>query len=303
MTAPGLRRLLIVCFCASGAAALIYQVAWVRLLTLALGHTVAAASTVLAAFMGGLAVGAWAAGRATVAPTASLARYAALELFIAAAAIAIPFALAVFDPLLIRTYADGTTPATFAIARVAVSFLLIGVPAAAMGATYPIAVAWLARLESGDAPNPTSTPTAAGALYAANSAGAAAGAMAAGFWLIELLGIRGTTWVAVVLNVVAASLALWFGQATRRPSPTVNAPTRKRRGKQPDRISSTPQPTLAAVAAALSGFAALVYEVTWTRLIALVLGPTTYAFATMASAFDLRDGVLARGSGWPRCSP
>ena len=98
------------------------------------------------------------------------------------------------------------------------SFLLIGVPAAAMGATYPIAVAWLARIESGDARSPQSITTAAGVLYAANSAEAAAGAMAAGFWLIELLGIRGTTWVAVALNVGAASLALWFGRAERLPA-------------------------------------------------------------------------------------
>ena len=214
MTAPGLRRLLIVCFGASGAAALIYQVAWVRLLTLSLGHTVAAASTVLAAFMGGLALGAWAAGRAADRRTTTLAMYAGLELFIAATAIALPAILASFDPFLVRAYADGTAPASFAIARIAVSFLLIGVPAAAMGATYPIAVAWLARIESADARSPQSITTAAGALYAANSAGAAAGAMAAGFWLIELLGIRGTTWVAVALNVVAAGLALWFGRGT-----------------------------------------------------------------------------------------
>ncbi len=148
MTAPGLRRLLIVCFGASGAAALIYQVAWVRLLTLSLGHTVAAASTVLAAFMGGLALGAWAAGRAADKRTTTLAVYAGLELFIAATAIALPAILASFDPFLVRAYADGTAPASFAIARIAVSFLLIGVPAAAMGATYPIAVAWLARIES-----------------------------------------------------------------------------------------------------------------------------------------------------------
>ena len=222
MTAPGLRRLLIVCFGASGAAALIYQVAWVRLLTLSLGHTVAAASTVLAAFMGGLALGAWAAGRAADKRTTTLAVYAGLELFIAATAIALPAILASFDPFLVRAYADGTAPASFAMARIAVSFLLIGVPAAAMGATYPIAVAWLARIESADARSPQSITTTAGALYAANSAGAAAGAMAAGFWLIELLGIRGTTWVAVALNVGAASLALWFGRAERLPSTTAN---------------------------------------------------------------------------------
>ena len=249
--------------------------------------------------MGGLALGAWAAGRAADRRTTTLAMYAGLELFIAATAIALPSILSSFDPFLVRAYADGTAPASFAIARIAVSFLLIGVPAAAMGATYPIAVAWLARIESADARSPQSITTAAGALYAANSAGAAAGAMAAGFWLIELLGIRGTTWVAVALNVVAAGLALWFGRAsadlkvgttyghvgTTDGQGRPGGATRGRRNKPPDRISNKPQPTLAAVAAALSGFAALVYEVAWTRLIALVLGPTTYAFATMAAAF------------------
>src|SRR5919197_5991448 len=57
------RRLFIFLYMVSGAAALVYEVVWTRLLTLQLGHTVAATSTVLAAFMGGLAVGAWAAGR------------------------------------------------------------------------------------------------------------------------------------------------------------------------------------------------------------------------------------------------
>ena len=55
--------LFVLLYAASGAAALVYEVTWTRLLTLQLGHTVAAASTVLAAFMGGLAVGAWLAGR------------------------------------------------------------------------------------------------------------------------------------------------------------------------------------------------------------------------------------------------
>jgi spermidine synthase len=285
MTAPALQRLLIVCFTASGAAALIYQVAWVRLLTLALGHTVAAASTVLAAFMGGLAVGAWAAGTASAGRASPLAIYAALELFIAATAIALPGILAAFDPLLIWAYADGTAPASFAIARIAVSFLLLGIPAAAMGATYPLAVAWLSRLDSGSPRDLRPSAVAAGALYAANSAGAAAGAMAAGFWLMESLGIRGTTRVAVTLNVAAAGLALWIRRCSRPPSATVPIAQRGRRAANPERVRSTPQPVLAVVAAALSGCAALVYEVTWTRLLALTLGPTTYAFATMAASF------------------
>src|SRR3954468_23787673 len=108
------RRLFLGLYAASGAAALVYEVTWTRLLTLQLGHTVAAASTVLAAFMGGLALGAWLAG-ATKTPRhertkivfvhrisswlrgsswlrdSDLRAYAILELIVAATAIALPF--------------------------------------------------------------------------------------------------------------------------------------------------------------------------------------------------------------------
>jgi len=285
MTARVLRRLLIVCFAASGAAALIYQVAWVRLLTLSLGHTVAAASTVLAAFMGGLALGAWAAGRATVQRAPTLAMYAVLELLIAATAIALPSMLGAFDPFLIRAYADGAAPTSFALARVAVCFSLLGIPAAAMGATYPIAVAWLCRFEANGSVRDQRPTAVAGALYAANSAGAAAGALAAGFWLIESLGLRGTTWVAVFLNVAAAAVAFRLDRFS--PVAPTATPSRRRtkRDVQAARAVATPRPILAACAAALSGCAALMYEVLWTRLLALTFGPTTYAFATMAASF------------------
>ena len=285
MTAPVLRRLLIVCFAASGAAALIYQVTWVRLLTLSLGHTVAAASTVLAAFMGGLALGAWAAGRGTVHRAPTLSTYAVLELLIAVTAISLPTVLGAFDPLLIQAYADGAAPISFALARIAVCFSLLGIPAAAMGATYPIAVAWLCRVEANGAARDRRATAVAGALYAANSAGAAAGALAAGFWLIESLGVRGTTWVAVILNVTAAAVAFRLERFSRVPAIAAPEPKRSKRGAQPARSSGTPRPTLAAFAAALSGCAALMYEVLWTRLLALTFGPTTYAFATMAASF------------------
>src|SRR3954470_15027298 len=113
------RRLFVLLYALSGAAALIYEVAWTRLLTLQLGHTVAAASTVLAAFMGGLAVGAWIAGRWNGLNAAALLRaYALLELTLAAAAVALPFALGASTPLLAWAYADGAAPARFAIVRV-----------------------------------------------------------------------------------------------------------------------------------------------------------------------------------------
>src|SRR4051794_26542557 len=106
------RRAFVVLYAGSGAAALIYEVAWTRMLTLQLGHTVAAASTVLAAFMGGLALGASVAGRLDrpdTTPEAQARRlriYSALELVVAGAAILLPLALAASYPALKWAYAD-----------------------------------------------------------------------------------------------------------------------------------------------------------------------------------------------------
>ena len=300
------RRLFVFCYAASGASALVYEVTWTRLLTLQLGHTVAAASTVLAAFMGGLAVGAWLAGsfdsrdsnRSNVRLAkdsrsegrAGLRAYAILEVIVAMCALLLPLALVASVPALAWAYADGGAATRFALVRVAISLALLGVPAAAMGATFPIAAGWYAQ-EGRD-------PHAAGLLYAVNTAGAAAGAIAAGFFLIPAIGLRATTWVGVLLNVVAAGGAWWL--ASRPEETAEHAETaetsfskKKKAKNDPPRAlraprflpAVTPAPVLACAAAALSGFAALIYEVAWTRLLALVIGPTTYAFATMAAAF------------------
>ena len=154
-----------------------------------------------------------------------------------------------------------------------------------MGATFPIAVAWLVRTTERANATSESTPAAtAGVLYAANTAGAAIGAIGAGFWLIPAIGLRATTWMGIALNTAAAIGALWLARAIRRLTRRASRKSRRTARHEP------PQPpfrvhALACAAAALSGFLSLVYEVTWTRLLALVLGPTTYAFATMAASF------------------
>ena len=102
---------------------------------LSFGHTVASSSTVLGAFMCGLAVGAWWTGRWRLSPAQSLAAYAALELIIAACAVVLPAALSVCEPLLVWAYADGTLPVRLSLVRAATGFILLGLPAAAMGAT------------------------------------------------------------------------------------------------------------------------------------------------------------------------
>src|SRR5262245_49328053 len=188
----------LVLFAVSGAAALIYEVVWTRLLTLHLG--LAAASAVLAAFMGGLAAGAGAAGRnaGTLPPRRALTLYAALEIAIGILALLMPLLLVAVRPLLAASYQDGHGGAMFAFVRLATSVLLMSVPAACMGATFPIASRWIVR-------DATTAARDAGGLYAANTLGAAAGAVLAGFALIPALGLRGTTFVGVALNVIAAA--------------------------------------------------------------------------------------------------
>src|SRR5689334_7356337 len=203
--AASLRLAFVACYAASGAAALIYEVTWTRLLTLHIGHTVAAVSTVLAAFMGGLAVGAWLAGRHPPPRTRGLEVYAALEIVAALIAIALPFALHALQPALASAYADGDAPLRFAAIRVTLTLALVAVPAAAMGATFPITTAWFSAAAAPDASGGgTHAAADAALLYAANTAGAAAGAIAAGFWLLPTLGMRATTWIGVALNVCAA---------------------------------------------------------------------------------------------------
>ena len=280
------RRAFVLVYALSGAAGLVYEVAWTRLLTLQLGHTVAAASTVLAAFMGGLAVGAWIAGTRLTrhAPVVTgLRTYAALEIFVAAAALMLPFSLRAFVPGLAWAYADGDAPVRFGLVRVVISLVFAGLPAAAMGATFPVATSAVATASSD-----------AARLYAANTTGAALGALGAGFWLLPAFGLRGTTWVGVSLNVAAATGAMIIasGLSTTTVAVATDADRDRHklaRGRKTKARSTAPagykSAGLAAFAAAASGFAALVYEVAWTRLITMVIGPTTYAFATMAASF------------------
>ena len=196
----------------SGAAALLYEVAWLRLLTLSMGHTTAAVGAVLAAFMGGLAIGAAAGGRATfaLAPRRALRVYAALEVTIALCALVMPAALAAMRPPLAWTYASGSGGLLFDTVRLTVSIVLIAIPAVAMGASFPIGVVAVRDAGSGIRDSKNSGSQDAGELYAANTVGAALGAAATGFMLLPTLGLFGTTLVGVALNALAAMGALLF---------------------------------------------------------------------------------------------
>lgn len=287
-------RWFLLVYALSGAAALVYEVAWTRLLTLTLGHGVAAASTVLAAFMGGLAIGAALAGPASDrwARARALRVYALAELAIAGLALVMPAGLSAFEPLLRAAYADGQGGAAFPLLRLVVAVVLVALPALAMGATFPVAARWYV-------PGASAATRDAGALYAANTAGAAVGALLTGFVLLPAVGLRATTWVGVALNVAVALAALAWATRTddasapddrgvAGPAPaTPPAPARKAGGRR-DRGADAallPRPMLAALAMAASGFLSLALQIVWSRLLAQVLGPTSYAFSLVVAIF------------------
>jgi spermidine synthase len=273
-------RLFIVLYLLSGAAALLYEVAWLRLLTLTMGHTTAAVGAVLTAFMGGLAIGAWLGGRISklLVPRRALRIYAALEAAIALCALAMPFALSTTRPLLAWAYADGNGGALFDVVRLGISIVLIALPASAMGASFPVGIVAVRDPGSG-----IRDPYASDAseLYAVNTIGAALGAALTGFVLLPALGLFGTTLVGVLLNGVAATGAVVLSGQTTEPSNRLHPSNRS----NPPNRSNRPNVRFAAVALAISGLVALVYEVAWTRVLAMTLGPTTYAFSAMLVAF------------------
>src|SRR5438128_12156461 len=132
------RRLFLAAYAFSGLAALIYQVTWTRLVTLHMGHTMAAASTVVAAFMGGLAAGAVIWGRVVSRLTLRqcLNAYAALEGIVAITALILPVELAALTPLLSWAYQNGAPGLFFPVIRLVSCLLVILVPATALGATF-----------------------------------------------------------------------------------------------------------------------------------------------------------------------
>jgi spermidine synthase len=292
-------RLFVVLYLLSGAAALLYEVAWLRLLTMTIGHTTGAVGAVLAAFMGGLALGAWLAGRAAsgLVPARALRIYAVLEAAIALCALAMPFAIGGLRPVLAWAYADGNGGVLFGVTRLVASVAIIALPAAAMGATFPVGIAAYARGAKG-AKGAKGAIGAIGAkgvrdvaeLYAANTIGAAVGAALTGFVLLPSLGLSGTTIFGVLLNVVAAAGALVLSRTlevthlTEPREPYEPCEPDEPRERNPLNPRNPMNPRLV-MGIAVSGFAALVYEVVWTRVLAMTLGPTTYAFSAMLVAF------------------
>lgn len=270
--------LLLTLFALSGAACLVYEVAWVRQLTTVLGASSYAVSIVLGAFMAGLGLGAWLLGRR--ADRWSEARlvhaYVALEVGIALYALLFPALLRGAEKGYVLFYQEvGPGGPTFHIFRLALAFALLIIPTTFMGATLPVLSRYLIRRKG-------TLSLRLSWLYAANTAGAILGTMAAGYLLLPALGIFRTTLIAVALNAAAAA-GLWLCHRATVRHGQVRGPV-----SDPPRGTSAKMDSFQKAlvfAFGLSGAAAMCYEVAWSRTLAMILGNTTFAFTTMLATF------------------
>ena len=266
------------CFFLSGAAGLVYQVAWAKVLGLIFGHTIYAAAVVLGVFMAGLASGSAYLGRWAEGHTNPVALYARIEFLIAATgALSLP-GLAAVRSLYVMVYpaVSGLQLPLLALRLFGVTAMLF-IPTFLMGGTLPILVHSLVR-------NFAELGAGVSQLYWVNTLGAAAGTLIAGFVLLPMWGLRGTICCAVAVNALAGLIALWVPNENRG-APAVKVLPKK---VNPDR--NTPQQATSRVLLflfAVVGSTAFAYEIAWTRLLAITIGSSTYAFTLMLAAFLL----------------
>ena len=253
-----------VCFVFSGATGLIYEVLWARMLGLVFGATTLAVSTVLAAFMGGLALGSALAGRLAHRIRKPLSIYGWMEIGIAVYALLVPFLFRWVDnlyALIWQQFQPGFF--TFSLWRFVLSCLMLLVPTTLMGATLPVLSAALARHGS----------TAVTRLYACNLVGAIVGTLAAGFVLLPSFGVRTTIVIAAVMNVLIGVVAIRLQGQPIEPEPV-----------RPIAVE-TDRNRFWYFAALASGFVTISTQVSWTRILTMVIGSSTYAFSIVVALF------------------
>ncbi len=284
-------RPLLALFVLTGATGLIYEVVWTRLLALSFGSSILAVSTVLTAFMGGLALGAaWLGKRADLVQR-PIRLYALLELGIGLYALATPWLFPWLEMLYLGLHR--TVQGNFwsaALLRFALSIIVLLPPTILMGGTLPVLARFFLRGRTARAGRALS------ALYSLNTAGAVAGTLLAGLLLLPMLGGRRLLLTCGLANLGIAALAMLVDRYCGDDSAPAAVESTEHRI---DRWS--PVARLGALALGLSGTAALIYEVTWSRVLTLVIGSSTYAFTIMLATFltgiALGSAAIRRWSG------
>ena len=274
--------LLGILFFFSGVCALIYQVMWLRMLALVFGVTVYAASTVLASFMGGLALGSFAAGRVASRLKSPLRTFGLIEVGVGISALATPLVLSAIKAIWIVVAPSMPSSLVFmTAARFLAAFAVLIVPTTLMGATLPVVMRSALATDRG-------VGSRIGLLYAINTSGAIVGALVAGFYLVAEIGMARSFQIAAAINVVIGIIAVVAARYIT--APTIGAIERGADvlvtdHRSVENESLTPAQGRAVLwTFALSGALSLALEIVWFRMLVMMLRPTAYAFTIMLAA-------------------
>jgi len=288
------RTAIVAIFILSGASGLIYEVVWSRQLVLVFGNTTQAIAAILTGYFGGMAVGSLVGGRVADRVRSPLRLYGALELLLVAVVLATPLLFSLIRSVYGSAYSSLVDqPALLAGIRFVLAVLALAPATVLMGATLPSLSRHLARraADLGDV---------FGRLYAANTLGAIVGSAAAGFILIEVLGLSDSLRVGAVGSAVAGVTALIL--ARRRESaapasispgvPGSAVPTTPELRAEParhDALATVPDRVdlrrVAVVMSFVSGLTSLGYQTLWTRLLSSGTGGTSYVFSAILVFF------------------
>jgi spermidine synthase len=282
---------LLLLFVGSGCAALIYEVVWLQLLQLSIGSSAVSLGVLLGVYMGGMCLGSVLAPKLLSPRHHPLKVYAALEAGIGLLGVIVLFAV----PALGAAYTKvaGTGQANL-ILRAVVAGICLVPPTLLMGATLPAIGRWVKATPRGVA--------WLGFFYGGNLAGAVAGSLVAGFYLLRVYDMPTATGAAVALNFTVAALAWVVAKRTAGNVIQDDA------GEEPARAAARPESArLIYVVIGLSGLTALGAQVIWTRLLSLLFGGTVYTFSLILAVFLVGLGIgssvgaaLARDVARPR---
>ncbi|MBU4486835.1 MAG: fused MFS/spermidine synthase [Candidatus Delongbacteria bacterium] len=280
----------------SGSFSLIYQVAWVRFLTLLLGSTTMGITTVVASFMGGLAIGSWLASRYLISKEKPLKVYALLEFLIAITAFISPFIFKwAFSILPVILQKIGDANLSILILRILFSAIIMLIPTICMGAALPVLGKYLQKYSKLAERRIT-------IIYGLNTIGACAGCIASGYFLLRGIGLINTIYITAAANALLPVAILLLPQLAPQEA---NSKSLKAFREQKylkgtfDAESSLRHGArnVILVIAALVGFIGLTSELVWTRLIVLTVGGSIYAYSTILAVYLFFYGTGAALGG------
>lgn len=283
MNSSSLRRVAPLLF-SSGACALIYQVAWFRELRLIFGASTASSAAVLAVFMGGLGIGGMVLGKRADRVDNPLDLYARLEGGVAVTAAITPLLVRLAQSVYLGVGGAAVLGGVGAtIVRLLLSVIVLGLPAVLMGGTLP-AMARAVGQASDSGRQRVAT------LYGVNTFGAVVGTLAANFVLVEVFGTRLTLWLACLVNVLVAMAARVMARSTPRKATKAAAASTTEAAESAAELSRA-QRWFPPFAAGVSGLAFMLMELVWYRMLAPLLGGSSYTFGLILALALVGIGI------------